>query len=279
MCYRYSNAQEETEFRRHMKSLGRVFRQDIESGKKFFFYHSNGFSHEQLPVITQEKPDDLTWKYWGLIPTALKSRADKDKYWKMGFTLNAREEEITKTWSFKYSIRERRCLVPATGFFEWRDFKGIKYPYLIQVKASKYPDETEPFCFAGIYDRWEDKVIGDVIESFALITTEANYMMKQVHVNLTRPDQGGRMPVILPPKDYGDWLNPDTKIEDVQAMLQPYDEEKMEAYTISKQITSRKVDPNNPETLKFTPYSELGAETAFNLSSSDYTSLSDSPPS
>ena len=246
------------------KQIGRALR---ESGgeKRFEFFHTNGFAHEELPVITQEKPDEISYMYWGLIPSGVKSHADKVKYWKMGYTLNARSEEIFQTWSFKNNIKDHRCLIPATGFFEWRDVGKEKYPYLIQLKSSDFPDDTESFCFAGVYDHWIDKDTGEVIDGFAIITVEANPMMKNIHVNLKRPDNGGRMPVIIEEKDYDTWLSPKATFEDLDNIMQPYDQEKMQAYTISKMITSRSIDPNAPETLQFYLYPELGREVAFNV--------------
>lgn len=265
MCYRFSNVQEESDFRRAVKNVLSGFSTTLSKGKRFLFYHSNGFAHEQLPVISQENPNDLTWMYWGLIPSGVKSKADKEKYWKMGYTLNARSEEIFQTWSFKNAVKDKRCLIPATGFFEWREFNKKKYPYLIQVKSSVFPDDVEPFCFAGVYDRWVDESTGEIIEGFAIITTEANEMMKQIHVNLSRPDGGSRMPVIIHQSEYLKWLNPLATFEDLTEIMMPFDENAMQAYTISKDITSKGAEPNKPETLNFHPFDELSTTTEFNL--------------
>ena len=248
-----------------MRSLGKVFKEQPADDKRFTFYHTNGFAHEQLPVVTQTTPTDISYMHWGLIPAGVKSKDDKIKYWKMGYTLNARSEEIFTTWSFKENIKGHRCLIPATGFFEWREFNGEKYPYLIQVKDPDFPDDTTPFCFAGVYDHWADKETGEVIDGFAIITTGANPMMKTIHVNVKREDAGGRMPVIVSPANYAAWLNPDTSAEDLVKIMKPYPEKYMQAYTISKLITSRKIDPNAPETLQFHPAPELEEETSFNM--------------
>jgi len=265
MCYRFANIQEEEEFRAKMRALGKVFKDKPNPDKKFKFFHTNGFGHEELPVITQAKPDEINHMYWGLIPAGTKNKEDKIKYWKMGYTLNARSESIFTTWSFKHNIKEHRCLIPATGFFEWREFEGNKYPYLIQVRSKEYFDDTTAFCFAGVYDHWVDKESGEVIDGFAIITTEANPMMKQIHVNLKREDEGGRMPVIVAPEDYNTWLNPDATFEDLERIMQPYPEDQMQAYTISKDITSRKINPDRPETLDYVGYNELRGEDAFNV--------------
>ena len=262
MCYRFSNIQEEKEFREHMRQLGKIFKHTTEEAQgRFSFFHTNGFAHEKLPVISEEKPDVISYMNWGLIPSKTKTRADKDKIWKMGYTLNARSEEIFTTWSFKDNIRSHRCLVPATGFFEWRDYNKVKYPYLIQVHKA---EEFQSFFFQGIYDYWTDKETGEHFESFSILTCAANPMLKKVHVNLSRPDLGGRMPVIIADNDFDKWLNPDATEKDIKELMKPYPEEQMYAYTISKDITSRKVNPDRAETLSHVHYDELKEESSFN---------------
>ena len=256
MCYRFNNTQEETAFRKQMKILGKVFKQE-SSNKRFSFYHTNGFAHELLPVVTQENSSEISFMHWGFVPPSVTSKADKDKYWKMGWTLNARSEEIFTTRSFKNAITNKRCLIPATGFYEWRELNGEKYPYLILVKSGEKFSEASPFCFAGVYNNWMDKETGEVIDSFAIITCEANNLLKKIHVNRKRTDQGGRMPVIVHPHEYDKWLNPITSAAELQQIMQPFPDEKMMAYTISKLITSRKENPNVPEVMVHYAYEEL----------------------
>ena len=273
MCYRFSNNQEEKEFREHMRSIGKVFKHTSEEKQgKFSFFYSNGFDHESLPVITMEKPDEISHMNWGYITRKAKSHEQKVEIWKKGSTLNARSEEIFSTWSYKDSIWDRRCLIPATGFFESRDIGDkLKYPYLVQVIDDKEHDVAGTFCMAGIYDFWIDKENGgELVESFSIITCEGNSMMKKVHVNLKREDLGGRMPLILHESSYNNWLNPDINENDIKDLMQPFPEKEMFAYTVHQDVNRTKnrtviPDINSPLTLNHIAYDKLGEETAFNL--------------
>lgn len=206
-------------------------------------FHADGFTFLAMPVITQKKPDRIQLFNWGLIPHWVKTKADADKLKTQ--TLNARSETVFEKPSFRTYISNSRCLVIADGFFEWMDFQKKKYPHLIQMK------DHQLFCFAGIYSSWIDKDSGELINSFSILTTDANPMLEKIH-NLKK-----RMPVIIPPALYKKWLSPNLSNDDIQSFFTPYPEEKMENYTISKRITSRMENSNAPETLQPFTYPEL----------------------
>ena len=155
--------------------------------------------------------------HWGLIPSWAKDP-------KMGAKLiNARAETVAEKPAFRTAFRQRRCLVLADGFYEWQtqENKKQKQPYYIRL------NDWQPFAFAGLWERWQDAE-GEVIESCTLLTTEANELMCPIH---------NRMPVILDPKDYDVWLDPEVKQADVlQSLLHPYASEKMTAYPVSKAV-------------------------------------------
>jgi putative SOS response-associated peptidase YedK len=262
MCYRYSNAQQERDFRKSMKNIRSQF-SETESGEPFSFNHANGFSHGKLPVVAQIAPDDLSFMHWGLIPFFTKTEEDKVKLWKRGWTLNARAEEIFTKNSWREPIKKKRCLIPATGFIEWRDIADVKYPYLVRCTNSHFPDDVQPFCLAGVYDTWTDKATGSTIDSFAIITTEANDLMKQVHVNPSREDGGARMPVIVRPESYNTWLGTDTTFEQLEAIMAGLESKELCAYTISKDITKRGFDFSDNGFLAHQPYEIEGS--SFNL--------------
>ncbi len=142
-------------------------------------------------------------------------------------------------------ISNNRCLIIADGFFEWMDFQKKKYPHLIQMQGEQV------FCFAGIYSSWVDKTTGELVNSFSILTTDANPMMEKIH-NLKN-----RMPVIVPPSLYKRWLSPNLTKEEINSFFIPYPEEKMQNHTISKRITSRTEDSNVIETLSPFEYPEL----------------------
>jgi putative SOS response-associated peptidase YedK len=123
---------------------------------------------------------------WGLIPSWVKEL-------KPGRPLtNARSESILEKPSFRHSIRRRRCLIPADGFYEWKgDVPGKKTPYLIER-----PDQGL-FAFAGIWDHWLG-ADGSELETAAMITTEANTDVALVH---------DRMPVVIEPQNFASWLD------------------------------------------------------------------------
>lgn len=206
-------------------------------------YHASGFTFLKMPVITQKQPGSVQLFNWGLVPHWVKTKADADKL--KAQTLNARSETVFEKPSFRSYIPNNRCLVLADGFYEWMDFQKKKYPHFIQLK------DRQLFCFAGIYSTWVDKTTGELINSFSILTTDANPMMEKIH-NLKK-----RMPVIVPPSGYKKWLSPDLQKEDIRSFFNPYPEREMQSHTISKRITSRSENSNSPETLEPFAYPEL----------------------
>ena len=152
----------------------------------------NGFAFPELPIITTENKSLIRTDYnWGLLPkwtTDINFRKN---------TLNARIETVEEKPSFKNSI-SNRCLIIASGYYEWHwnDAKGkSKQKYFIANQAN------EIFAFAGIYDTWHNKSNDTIINSFSMLTTEANKTMEYVH------NHKKRMPIILKEKDEQDWLS------------------------------------------------------------------------
>jgi putative SOS response-associated peptidase YedK len=206
-------------------------------------YHADGFSFLKMPVITQKQPGQVQLFNWGLIPHWVKTKADADKL--KAQTLNSRSETVFEKPAFRSCISNNRCLIIADGFFEWLDFRKKKYPHLIQMQHEKL------FCFAGIYSSWVDKGTGELINSFSILTTDANPMLEKIH-NLKK-----RMPVIIPPSLYKKWLSPGLTNEEILSFFTPYPDDKMQNHTISKRITSRTASSNVPETLIPFDYPEL----------------------
>lgn len=137
--------------------------------------------------------------------------------------INARSETVTEKPSFRNAFKYRRCLVPATGFYEWQKVEKGKQPYYIQVQ------DGLPFAIAGLWEHWQS-ADGSEIESVTLLTTAANEMMRPLH---------DRMPVIIHPDDYGLWLDPDeTKPEPLLPLLRPFATELMSAYPVSTLVNS-----------------------------------------
>lgn len=150
----------------------------------------NGFSYSKTPVIVDEHPEIITHYNWGLIPAWAKD----DEIRKM--TLNAKIETVDEKPSFRNSVN-KRCLVIANGFYEWQwlDEKGkVKNKYEIGI------GNDDLFAFAGIYSEWTDKTTGEIRNTYAILTTEANPLMAEIHNNKKR------MPIVLKPEDESKWL-------------------------------------------------------------------------
>lgn len=206
-------------------------------------YHASGFTFLQMPVITQKQPGQVQLFNWGLIPHWVKSKADAEKL--RAQTLNARSETVFDRPSFRSYIPNNRCLVIADGFFEWMDFQKKKYPHFIQLNNGAL------FCFGGIYSSWVDKTSGELVNSFSILTTDANPLMARIH-NIKK-----RMPLIIPPDQYETWLSPNLPKEAIQRFFKPFPDDHMQEHSIGKRITSRTEDSNVPETLEPATYPEL----------------------
>lgn len=180
-------------------------------------YRVNAFSFPDYPIITSDLAiQDFKW---GLIPFWVKDEKQADEMKRM--TLNARADTIFSKPSFREPIMKKRCIVPSTGYFEWRHEGNKKIPYYIYVK-------DEPiFSMAGIYDEWLDKATGEVVKTFSVITTNANPLTDYIH------NTKHRMPAILSPKDEEKWLSPRLTKQDIFELLRPFPSEQMDAYIIN----------------------------------------------
>ena len=158
---------------------------------------------------------------WGLIPPWAKDPA-------IGYKMiNARCETLAEKFSFRKPLKEHRCLIIADGFYEWQAQGPVKQPMRIMLKSG------ESFGFAGLWDEWKSPM-GDIIQSCAIITTEANELLKSVH---------DRMPVILPTEAEDVWLNPQTHDPVVLLpLLKPYPAEEMKVYPVSTIMNSARHD-------------------------------------
>jgi putative SOS response-associated peptidase YedK len=158
---------------------------------------------------------------WGLVPVWAKEP-------EIGARLiNARSETVTEKPSFRDAFKYRRCLIPASGFYEWkREGKG-KQPYYFHMR------DDEPFAFAGLWERWEG-IGGKAIESCTILTTEANEVLAPVHE---------RMPVIVASKDYDLWLDTQmTEKNRLTPLLRPYPSTEMTSHPVGLSVNSPQFD-------------------------------------
>lgn len=151
---------------------------------------------------------------WGLIPFWAKEK-------KVGSALiNARAETLDKKPAFKKSFQQSRCLIPANGFYEWKKIEDAKkkQPYFI------CREDGGLLAFAGLWSVWEDKKEGRTFETCAIITTRPNSLLAEIH---------DRMPVILPPTKYEEWLRLQDDIDLLKSLLVPHDATKLKCYPVS----------------------------------------------
>lgn len=168
---------------------------------------------------------EFKWLRWGLIPHWAKDKSIGNKL------INARAETIAEKPSFRSAFKHSRCLIIASGFYEWQRQEKGKQPFLIQ------PTDNLPFAFAGLWSTWNQE--GEIIDSCTIITTEANEIMQPIH---------GRMPVILHSDDYDLWLDCTVKQPELlQPLLQPFDSDKLKAYPVSTKVNNPRND--SPESI------------------------------
>ncbi len=173
-------------------------------------------SQEVAAVRLEEGHRRLTYLHWGLIPSWADDR-------KIGYrTINARSETAHKIPSFRAAFRSRRCLIPASGFYEWEKKQGTKQPYFI------YRKDGNPMALAGLWEHWEDKEGKEVIESCTILTTEATDPVARLH---------DRMPVILEPDVFGFWLDPkEQSVGRLRELLKPAAPEVLSMHAVSKYV-------------------------------------------
>ena len=176
-----------------------------------------------VPACRMPEPGDkqLLHLHWGLIPHWSKK---PDSGYRM---INARAETLAEKPAFRAAFRQRRCLIPADGYYEWKSMPGRKQPFYFSMQ------DGQPFCFAGLWERWQADD-GDAIDSCAIITTSANALGAEVH---------HRMPVILPRDAYATWLDPRiTETPRLLPLLQPFPPQAMRAHPVSTLVNNARTD-------------------------------------
>jgi putative SOS response-associated peptidase YedK len=172
-------------------------------------------------ALNREAPA-IDYLIWGLIPAWADDPAIGSRM------INARAETLPRKRSFAQCLKRRRCLVPASGFYEWRaNPGGRKTPMYIRMKDEK------PFALAGLWDVWHSPG-GSQVTSCTIITTEPNDLMKTIH---------NRMPVIVPPEEYRLWLEPGERDPaDLLRLLTAYPADRMQATEVSTRVNNVKTD-------------------------------------
>ena len=155
---------------------------------------------------------------WGLVPSWAKDPSTGSRL------INARAKTVPDKPAFRAAFRSRRCLVVADGFYEWRKLGDGKQPYRVTLA------DGGPFAFAGLWERWAPAAAGEAIESFAIVTTDANARLRPIHE---------RMPVILDPADHETWLDGGPA---ALALLRPFPGDALAVYAVDRRVNNPRHD-------------------------------------
>ncbi len=185
--------------------------------------HYNAAPTQRLPIYRwlPDRGAELALLRWGLIPHWAKDAAIGARL------INARGDTLADKPAFRAAFRRRRCLVPMAGFYEWKGEAGRKQPYFVRRT------DGELFAVAGLHECWTSAQ-GETVETFTLVTTDANAAMRPVH---------SRMPAIVAPSDYDAWLGKrDAETPELAALLRPYGGDDLAVLPVSTRVNSVKND-------------------------------------
>ena len=179
------------------------------------------------PMIRANKETgerDLVMARWGFVPAWQKAGERLP-----GNLFNARSEGVERAAMWRRAFAQHRCLIPADGFFEWQKLRKRGNPkFEFGMKGGA------PFAFAGLWGAWKNPMPGDWLQSFTILTTDANVVVEPVHQ---------RMPVIVESRDYGRWLSREVTLQPPVDLLRPLGAEEM-----VRHVASEKVEESGDET-------------------------------
>jgi putative SOS response-associated peptidase YedK len=174
-----------------------------------------------LAAVPSGAGPELRVMRWGLIPSWAQDGSAA------GQLINARAETLAQKPAFRGAFRQRRCVIPADGFYEWRkNADGSKTPFYARLKSGR------GFAFAGLWETWRDAA-GETLATCTIITTAPNALLSPIH---------NRMPAMLSAEAVGRWLAPGgttaSEAEGLLALLRPFPAEAMEIYAVSRAVNS-----------------------------------------
>lgn len=190
-------------------------RWNLQGDLPYFAPRYNIAPSQSVPVIVKgEHGNEAKLMKWGLVPSWAPDPSIGNQM------INARAETLLKKPSFRNLVSQRRCLIPADGFYEWRREGNRKVPVWIHLK------KKEPFAFAGLWDSWRNVELGDILYTCTIITTEPNALLRPMH---------NRMPVIYDREMGRQWLEHSYGAfqDSLDAVLRPWPSEYMEAWDVS----------------------------------------------
>lgn len=214
MCGRFALSAPEKAVRKHF---------DLKESAPLAPRYNIAPGQEIAAVRQRQSSNELVLFHWGLIPFWAKDARIGSRM------INARAETISEKPSFRNSFEKYRCLIPANGFYEWKEISGKKrkQPCFIRMR------DKGLFAMAALWSTWQDKTTGRTIQSCAIVTIEPNTLLQDIH---------NRMPVIISPEQYTLWLDPSAKPEDLKDLCRPFASEDMEAYPVSGLCNNSNID-------------------------------------
>ena len=212
MCGRYTETKYLAKLR---KRFGDRFQ--CEFPEDSFTPRYNISPSQDAPVILNAGGPVMRMLRWGLVPAWAKEE-------KIGYSMiNAKAETVAAKPSYRNAFKKRRCLVVADGFYEWKRAGTVKLPHWFTLR------DGEPFAFAGLWETWTRPDQSE-LQTFTIITTEPNELVNPCH---------NRMPVILPPESFEQWLDPEFQdAERLLGLLRPYAAAEMTATEVSTWVNS-----------------------------------------
>lgn len=208
MCGRYTQ-------RKPGKPIARYYGLD-DNGLEIVPRFNIAPTQRVIAVINGQEGLALTQLKWGLIPAWAKEASIGSKL------INARAETLAEKPSFRNALKQRRCLIPADGWYEWRAEGKAKQPYFFHRR------DDGLFSFAGLWEQWRTPE-GETLATCTIITTEPNELAAQYHT---------RMPAILKRTDERFWLDADSRAPDLVQLLQPCPSDELEVYAVSRAVNA-----------------------------------------
>jgi putative SOS response-associated peptidase YedK len=220
MCYSNSSTSKNID-------LSRRYKKEIPEGlNESPIYYQSGFAFSKWRIITAS--NEITEMNWGLVPSWFNGSDPKEI---SAMTLNSRVESAAEKPSFKHLVSRNRCIIPSSGFFEWQLNGKVKIPYFI------YPKNDIVFSMAGLFDTWLNSQTGIILNTFTILTCEANTVMAEIH------NTKKRMPCILNKESEKNWINGLIPLTDLYT---PFSENNMNTHEVQKSILLNAVN-NVPE--------------------------------
>lgn len=183
---------------------------------------------QQAPVIrsgAEGAGREVAMLRWGLVPFWAKDPSVGGKM------INARSETVREKPAFRQAFQSRRCVIPASGYYEWTGEPGRRVPHAITVEGRAL------IAFAGLWERWKDSR-GEPLETFTVLTTPANHFMAAMH---------DRMPAILEPEDIDAWIAGPP--EEAWARVRPYPDAPMREREVTQALNSSRYEPESETAL------------------------------